>query len=110
MLSLGAMMQGSALPYDLGEAMKPIEELATGAAKAGGAAAAAIGNGVELPAWLLTIALLVLLARFVLYSPALDKIVQGRNDRATQAHELRAREIAHQQELERLRAEYEQRK
>lgn len=110
MLGLGAMMQSSAIPYDLGEAIKPIEDMGTAAAKAGGAVASAVANGVAIPPWLLTIALLVLLVRFVLFSPAVDKVVQGRNDAVAHKRDLELRELAHKQELERLKAEYDSRR
>lgn len=111
MLGFGAMMQsGASVPYDLGEAVKPLEEFGTGVAKAGGAVAKAVASGVEIPPWLLTIALLVLLVRFVLFSPAVDKVVQGRNDAKTHQRDLEIRELAHKQELERLKAEYDARR
>ncbi len=105
MLGFGAMMQSSAMPYDLGEVGKPIEEFGTGVAKAGAAVASAVANGVQIPPWLLTIALMVLLVRFVLFSPAVDKVVQGRNDARTHERDLELRELAHKQELERLTVE-----
>lgn len=101
MFGVGAMAQNGAF-YDLGEALKPIEDIAVGGAKAGAAVAGAAANGIELPSWLLLCALVVLGLRFVLFSPIGDKVVQGRNDRDAHEREMALRKLNHEQELERL--------
>jgi fatty acid desaturase len=100
-MGLGAIAQQSGL-WDLGEAMKPIEEMATGAAKAGAAVVQATGQGVSLPPWLLVIALIVLALRFVLHSPTVDKVVQGRNDRAAHREQMELRKLDHELDLQKM--------
>lgn len=110
MLGVGTMMQQGATLIDLGEAVKPIEDFGTGAAKAGGAVIKAVTNGAELPAWLLAFALVVLLVRVFFTSQATDKVVQGRNEARQQAHAIAMAKLLHEQEMEKLRAEAELRR
>jgi hypothetical protein len=102
-MGLGAVVQQSGL-WDLGETLKPVEDLATGAAKAGTAMVQATGAGVELPPWLIVIALLVLAMRFVLHSPTIDKVVQGRNDRASHREQMELRKLDHTLDIEKMNA------
>lgn len=110
MLGVGTMMQQGGGLIDLGEALKPIEDFGTGAAKAGGAVIKAATNGAELPAWLLAFALVVLLVRVFFTSQATDKVVQGRNERAQQSHAIEMAKLLHSQEMEKLKAELDLRK
>jgi len=94
------------MPYDLGEAVKPIEDFGNGVAKAGGAVMNAVVGDNGLPSWLLALALCAFVIRVFFTSQVSDKVAQGRNDRQAQEHAMAMAKLQHEQEMERLREEH----